>query len=85
MPDSFPGLTISPDSVGLLGSGMEARIVRDNGTDAGVDEIGELWLKGGNIALGYYNDEQATKGVFLPDGWLRTGDKFRTDGKGVYL
>jgi len=85
MPASFPGLTISPDSVGLLGSGMEARIVRDDGTDAGVDEIGELWLKGGNIALGYYNDEKATREVFLPDGWLRTGDKFRTDGKGVYF
>jgi long-chain acyl-CoA synthetase len=35
--------------------------------------IGNLWLKGKNIMVGYYNDENATSKV-LCNGWLNTGD-----------
>ncbi|MEG1573689.1 MAG: AMP-binding protein [Bacteroidales bacterium] len=34
---------------------------------------GELWLKGDNIMLGYYKNEEATASV-LKDGWMNTGD-----------
>lgn len=34
---------------------------------------GELWVKGGNVMLGYYKNEAATKSV-MRDGWLNTGD-----------
>ena len=63
---------------------MEARIIRDDGTDADVDEVGELYLRGGNIALGYWDNEEATKETFV-DGWLRTGDKFRVNKGGDFL
>jgi len=69
-------------SVGILIPGMEARIVREDGSDAGINEPGELWLRGGNVAMGYWGNEEATKKTFLEDGWLRTGDQLRIDELG---
>jgi long-subunit acyl-CoA synthetase (AMP-forming) len=60
---------------------MEARIVHQNGTDVGINELGELWLRGENISAGYRKNDQANKETFN-DGWLRTGDYFRVDEKG---
>ncbi|KAL5526526.1 hypothetical protein ACEPAF_8250 [Sanghuangporus sanghuang] len=77
------GLYPDPKSTGILLPGQEARIVSEDGTDADHDEPGELYLKGGNVALGYWGDEQATREAFLPDGWLRTGDRFRANKDGV--
>ncbi|KAI0926941.1 hypothetical protein AcV5_007605 [Taiwanofungus camphoratus] len=71
-------------SVGLLLPGMEARIVRDDGSEADVNEPGELWVRGGNVAAGYWGNEKATKEVFVDGGWLRTGDQFRVDEKGMF-
>lgn len=81
----LPGITCPLNSVGLLLPGMEARIVRNDGTDADVNETGELWVRGPNVTMGYYNNPEATKEVFLPDGWLKTGDQFRADEKGMLL
>lgn len=69
---------------GILAPGMEARILREDGTEAGVNEPGMLWLRGRNVALGYLYNEKATQETFI-DGWLRTGDRFRVDEKGFFL
>jgi long-subunit acyl-CoA synthetase (AMP-forming) len=63
---------------------MEARLLRDDGSPAKVNEPAELWLKGPNIALGYWNNEKANKETFI-DGWLKTGDKFWLDKEGYLL
>jgi len=65
--------------------GQEARIVRDDGTEADFDEVGELYLRGANIAMGYWDNEKATRETFVEDGWLRTGDRFRADKGGNFL
>ncbi|KIK62621.1 hypothetical protein GYMLUDRAFT_42071 [Collybiopsis luxurians FD-317 M1] len=60
-------------SVGQLVSGTLAKIVRPDGKLATYGEAGELLLKGGQIALGYYGNKEATRETFV-DGWLKTGD-----------
>ncbi len=61
----------------------EVRIVRPDGTDAAVGELGELWVRGPNITPGYWNRPDANASSFT-DGWLHTGDATRIDGEGFY-
>ena len=61
----------------------EVRIVRPDGTDAGVDELGELWVRGPNVTPGYWNRPDANRSSFT-DGWLHTGDATRIDAEGFY-
>lgn len=44
---------------------------------------GNLWVKGGNVMLGYYHNEKATKEVMPDDsGWMNTGDMCLIDEDG---
>jgi fatty-acyl-CoA synthase len=61
----------------------EVRIVRPDGSDADVGELGELWVKGPNITPGYWNRPDANASSFT-DGWLHTGDASRIDEEGFY-
>jgi acyl-CoA synthetase (AMP-forming)/AMP-acid ligase II len=70
-----------PGSAGILVPGMEARVLREDGSDADLNEPGELWVKGGNIALGCWNNVKASRETFV-HGWLKTGDRFLVDADG---
>jgi fatty-acyl-CoA synthase len=61
----------------------EVRIVRPDGVDADIGELGELWVKGPNITPGYWNRPDANQSSFT-DGWLHTGDAARIDREGFY-
>ena len=54
------------------------RIMRTDGSAAAqADEVGEIWVAGPSVALGYWNNPEATHKAFVErDGarWLRTGD-----------
>ena len=43
---------------------------------------GEVWIKGPNIMLGYYKNEEITKEVMTEDGWFKTGDLGVFDAEG---
>ena len=43
---------------------------------------GEVLVKGANVFLGYYKNEEATANVFDKDGWFHTGDMGVMDKEG---
>ena len=50
--------------------GMDLRIDSEDPTK----KEGELQVRGVNVMMGYYKNEQASKEAFTEDGWMRTGD-----------
>ena len=57
----------NPESVGMLFPNQEGKIVD-----------GELWLRGKNMMIGYYKEEEENNNAFS-DGWFKTGDLARFD------
>ena len=84
--ESSPIITVNRDvnfkdaAAGLPMPSVEVKIA-----GASNDGIGEIVVKGPNVMLGYYKNEQATAKV-LKDGWLYTGDLGYIDKDGfVYI
>jgi long-subunit acyl-CoA synthetase (AMP-forming) len=69
---------------GILVPYADARIIREDGSEADYDEAGELLLRSPTVALGYLNNEEASKETFV-DGWLHTGDRFYVDKEQRFL
>ncbi|MDR1500590.1 MAG: AMP-binding protein [Tannerellaceae bacterium] len=65
-------------SVGRIVDRMEVRI------DApGADGVGEIFVRGDNVMLGYYKNPKATDAVMYDGGWMNTGDLGFLDKDGV--
>jgi acyl-CoA synthetase (AMP-forming)/AMP-acid ligase II len=62
-----------PGSVGP-GTGVEIGIMDDAGKLLGVEERGEVVIKGPNVVSGYENNPEANAKSYT-DGWFRTGDQ----------
>ncbi|MFE1925551.1 4-coumarate--CoA ligase family protein [Streptomyces asoensis] len=71
-------------TVGKLVAGTQMRIVSldDPGKDLGVDETGEILIRGPQVMKGYLGRPDATADMIDADGWLHTGDVGRVDADG---
>ena len=65
-------------SCGKAAPNLEVKI--DSSDPARVQ--GEILVKGANVFLGYFKNEEATREVFTEDGWFRTGDMGIMDADG---
>ena len=70
-------------SCGMEIPGCEVRLLREDGSEAAVDEPGELVTRNPGLARGYWNQPEVTAQKFR-DGWLYTGDLLRRDADGYY-
>ncbi|HTM06643.1 MAG TPA: AMP-binding protein [Patescibacteria group bacterium] len=72
------------NTVGRLLDGIALQIRFPDGAICQKEQIGDLFIKGDNVMLGYYNDQKATDAV-LRDGWLNTGDCAYLDQDGLIV
>lgn len=70
------------ETTGPACPGIEIRIIGSTGEDLPEGSDGEIWLRGENVMLGYFEDEEATAAAIDHDGWLHTGDVGRLDEHG---
>lgn len=76
------------DAIGEVQPGVELRLVdtENHERDVGLDEAGEIWVRGPSRMLGYYRDPEATRAALRGDGWFATGDLGRRDARGrIYI
>lgn len=66
-----------PGTVGKVVERMEAKIDSPDPTTI----PGNLWVRGANVMMGYYKNEEATREV-MKDGWMNTGDLVTRDKEG---
>ncbi|HVF18486.1 MAG TPA: AMP-binding protein [Steroidobacteraceae bacterium] len=68
-------------SVGIAIPGVNIEIRDEQGSTLSEGEVGEIWVRGANVMLGYWRNEGATTQA-KRDGWLKTGDMGRLDHEG---
>lgn len=72
-----------PDLIKSVGKPVyftQAKIMRDDGTEADVGEVGELYARSEGMMLGYLGMDESP----FVDGWMPTGDLLMKDEEGYY-
>ncbi len=68
-------------SMGAPVAGVQVQVRGPHREALALGEIGELWIRGPNVMLGYWNRPDATADA-LVDGWYRSGDIAHADEQG---
>ena len=71
-------------TAGIPVKGYDVRLVDERGREVVDGEIGELLVRGGSAAAGYWNQREKTRRTFEGE-WTRTGDKYLRRPDGVYI
>lgn len=85
--ESSPAISINPinddfnNTVGLPLPSTELSVRDDDGNELDFNQEGELWVKGPQVMLGYWNNKKETNKV-MNNNWLCTGDIVKVNDDG---
>ncbi|MEY4447283.1 MAG: Long-chain-fatty-acid--CoA ligase [Pseudomonadota bacterium] len=71
-------------NIGLPLPSIDLAIKDDEGNSLPQGESGEICIRGPNVMVGYYKQEEETRKAFTPDGYMRTGDIGIMDEQGYF-
>ncbi|MGE0641419.1 MAG: benzoate-CoA ligase family protein [Thermoanaerobaculia bacterium] len=74
---------VRPGTLGEVVPGFEVRVRDDDGRDLPDGEIGQLWVRGGARALGYFREHEKSMRTFRGE-WVVTGDLVSRDPDGYF-
>ncbi len=82
-----------PLPIGRHCNNCDVFILKEDGTEAGVDEEGELYVRGSFLAQGYYNNPEKTAEAFVqnplntayPEKVYKTGDLVKMNERGEIM
>lgn len=88
--ESSPVITFNPlggqgkdGTIGIPVPSTDVKCFKEDGSEAAEGEPGELWARGPQIMLGYWQRPDETAGT-LEQGWLKTGDIATRDSDGYF-
>ena len=80
-PDDLPECQV--ETIGTPSPAAELKIVDpESGDTCAIGEAGEIWVRGYQTMLGYFDLADASRATLAADGWLRTGDQATMDANG---
>jgi malonyl-CoA/methylmalonyl-CoA synthetase len=72
-------------TVGFPLPGVGLRVRADDGRECVADEVGGIEVRGPNVFRGYWRMPEKTREEFTADGWFKTGDVGKIDGRGYVV
>lgn len=81
LPPQLPSFTNLPNPLDI-DPNSEIKLIDDDGQEVGPHQRGEIHVRGPNVCLGYWKNEEATRTSFDRDGFLKTGDIAMRDENG---
>jgi len=89
--ETSPVLTSNPVTlpefngcIGMPVPNTELSLRDDDGNEVPLGEPGEIYARGPQVMLGYWNKPEATAETIGPDGFLKTGDMAIADERGYF-